>query len=97
MRTSCRFLSRLLHSSKRTAVLNRSSPFNVFINDNNGKVFRVLEHTNQFRGYCSVHCSKRFALLGLVSFDNSSSNQHHQYSSHRSKYFIFASLFYLGI
>lgn len=89
MRTSWRFLSRLLHSSKRTAVLNPSSPFNVFINDNNGKFFSILEHTNQFRGFCSVHCSKRFVLLGLVSFDNSGSNQHHKYSSNRSKYFFF--------
>ncbi|ESR40998.1 hypothetical protein CICLE_v10025586mg [Citrus x clementina] len=84
MRTSWRFLSRLLHSSKRTAVLNPSSPFNVFINDNNGKFFSILEHTNQFRGFCSVHCSKRFVLLGLVSFDNSGSNQHHKYSSNRN-------------
>lgn len=97
MRTSWRFLSRLLHSSKRTAVLNPSSPFNVFINDNNGKFFSILEHTNQFRGFCSVHCSKRFVLLGLVSFDNSGSNQHHKYSSNRSKYFVFACLFYFGI
>lgn len=97
MRTSWRFLSRLLHSSKRTAVLNPSSPFNVFINDNNGKFFSILEHTNQFRGFCSVHCSKRFVLLGLVSFDNSGSNQHHKYSSNRSKYFVFACLFSFGI
>lgn len=97
MQASYRSLSRLLHSSKRPSIFNSSSaPFNghqtvisslsLFSANRN---FNIVEKTNHFRGFCSVGCSKRFILLGLVSLeeDNNRCN-HHQYTSHHSKYFL---------
>ncbi|TXG69530.1 hypothetical protein EZV62_004465 [Acer yangbiense] len=105
MQSSHRLLSRLLHSTKRTAVSNPSLLCNVFYNDHGvfvspmlhfttaatnsdqKKIFNFLE--SQFRGFSSVHGSKRFTLFSLVSLQINDGHQHHQYSSHRSKFFFF--------
>ncbi|KAJ0076208.1 hypothetical protein Patl1_34912 [Pistacia atlantica] len=90
MQSSHRLLSRLLHSPKRHVVSNPSFSFSVFekhflINDN----FQFLDPATQLRGLCSLHCSKRFLLLGLVSLDNANHHyqqqqQFHQFFSHRN-------------
>ncbi|GAV56650.1 Cation_efflux domain-containing protein [Cephalotus follicularis] len=84
MQTSYRILSRLCHSSHKHTSFFRfpykiisSSNSNIINNDLNPHFQQNYYH---FRLLSSADWSKRFAVLGLVSLDNS----HHQFSSQRN-------------
>lgn len=94
MQSSYRLVSRLLHhhSSKRGVVLSPSFSFDVLekhsLNNDN---FHLFSPATLLRGPCSLHCSKRFVLLGFVSFENGSCHyrsqrQYRQFFSYRSKF-----------
>ncbi|XP_044485675.1 metal tolerance protein C4 [Mangifera indica] len=92
MQSSYRLVSRLLHhhSSKRGVVLSPSFSFDVLekhsLNNDN---FHLFSPATLLRGPCSLHCSKRFVLLGFVSFENGSRHyrsqrQYRQFFSYRN-------------